>query len=468
MHPSNTQAFWAAVRSDFKTFVQVAFAEVYPGKEFVDNWHIDAIVHCLEQGYTGKMPRLIVNMPPRHLKSFIVSVAWPAFILALDPRTKVVCVSYSDDLTRLLARDSKRIMVSQWYRELFPDVTITKSTENEIVTSQNGGRYSTSVGGTLTGRGAEFIIIDDPIKAADARSDAARNKNNEWFKTTLLSRLEDQLYSALIIVMQRLHVNDLTGYVQGTGGFHTLSLPAIALENQEIPIGPGLIHERLLGQPLCEDLQSLETLERVRDEIGPTTFAAQYQQKPDAPEGALFKLKYFKFIKHHAKPACGHYWVSIDSAQSLSETANYSAITIGHSVDRNHYILFAERGRWDFETLLKKCLEWHSKLPNCTFIVERASSGISLIQSLQARRILVFNYLPRQDKMYRAAIALPVFAEGRVHILDEDGNNAWIGPFINELLSFPNGRFDDQVDSVSQAIIWAEPRVNSRSRVYRC
>ena len=131
-------------------------------------------------------------------------------------------------------------------------------------------------------------------------------------------------------------------------------------------------------------------------------------------------------------------------------------------------ILRAERGRWDYEMLLGKSLAWHSQLPNCAFIVEAASSGISLIQSLRARNVSVFHHQPKQDKMYRAALALPCFAEGRLHILDQPGKNAWVGPFVNELLSFPNGRFDDQVDSLVQAIRWAEPRVNSQSNFYAC
>lgn len=468
MNLSDTQAFWAAARSDFKTFLQLAFTEIYPSKNFVDSWHIDAIVHCLNQGFRGKMPRLIINLPPRHLKSFIASVAWPAFVLVQDPSAKIICVSYSDEMTRVLSRDFKRIMESQWYRENFPHVKITKSTENEIVSSQGGGRYSTSVGGTLTGRGADFIIIDDPIKAADAYSDAARNRNNEWFKSTLISRLDDKLRSVLIIVMQRLHVNDLTGYIQGSGGFHTLSLPAIALADEKISTGPDLVYERLLGQPLCEELESLETLELIRDQIGPQTFAAQYQQKPDAPEGALFKLKYLQFVKQCDRYAGGIYWVSIDSAQSVSETADYSAITIGYSANRKHYVLRAERGRWDYEKLLEKSLAYHSQLPNCAFIVEAASNGISLITTLRKRNFSVFHHHPKQDKMYRAALVLPCFAEGRVHILDKPGKNAWVAPLVNELLSFPNGRFDDQVDSLVQAIRWADPRVNLPSSYYDC
>lgn len=466
MQTSDTQVFWAAASSDFRCFLEVAFAEIYPGKDFEPNWHIDAIVQRLNQAVSGKMPRQIINLPPRHLKSFIVSVAWPAFILGKDPSAKLICVSYSDELTQMFSRDCKRLIESQWYLRLFPNVRVIKSTASEIITSDGGGRYATSVGGTLTGRGADFIIVDDPIKAADVFSESARKKNNEWFNTTLLSRLDDKLRSVLVIVMQRLHVNDLTGYVQNTGGFQTMSFPAIALKDEDIPTGPNAIYHRNKGQALCEALESLEILGTIRDQLGPQTFSAQYQQSPDAPEGALFKAKYLKYVEKLDAPAGGLYWVSIDSALSVSETADYSAITIGYSVSGMHYVLRAERGRWDYETLLQKSLALAAKYSKCTFIVEAAGSGISLIHSLRNRNVLVFHHHPKADKMHRASLVLPTFADGRVHILNQPGSNAWVSPFVNELLSFPNGRFDDQVDSVVQAINWAEPKVNSQSKIY--
>jgi len=226
---SREQAYWAAVKSNLKVFLLQAFATTYPGKEFMDNWHIDAIVYALTLAIQGKMPRLIINLPPRYLKSFIVSVVLPAFILGMDPTAKIICVSYSDELAKTLARDFRRLVESTWYQKLFPNVRLSKVTEGEIVTTAGGSRLATSVGGSLTGRGGDFIIIDDPIKAEDALSDRARQSNNEWFNTTLLSRLDDKQRSVLILVMQRLHVNDLTGFVEGSGGFHKISLPAIAI-----------------------------------------------------------------------------------------------------------------------------------------------------------------------------------------------------------------------------------------------
>jgi predicted phage terminase large subunit-like protein len=464
---SDKEAYLAAVGSYLKVFLQQSFGTIYPGKEYMDNWHIDAIVHCLMQCVKGQMPRLIINLPPRHLKSFIVSVVLPAFILGRDPTAKIICISYSDDLAKQLARDFRRIVESEWYPKIFPHVRPSKITENEFVTDEGGFRYATSVGGTLTGRGGDFIIVDDPIKPEDAYSDKARGSNNEWYKSTLLSRLDDKKRSVLILAMQRLHVNDLTGFAESSGGFHKLSFPALAIRDERIPMSDTDEYLRLQGEPLHQEREDVATLEKIRDEIGSSIFSSQYQQHPECPEGALIKRKYIKVIDQPPRfRAGGHFWVSIDSALSTSDTADYSAITLGYSDEDGHYVLFAERGRWDFETLLAKVLQYAKRYRNITFIVEAAGSGISLLQYLRKAGLNHFSHRPKQDKVVRAAYVLPIYAAGRVYIVSQEGANDWVEPLINELVSFPNGRFDDQVDSLTQALRWAEQRVNSGSKFY--
>lgn len=463
---SKQELYLAAVKADFGVFLQQAFATIYPGKEFQDNWHIQALAYCLDRSIAGDMPRLIVNLPPRHLKSFIVSVAFPAYLLGKDPTAKVICISYSDDLAKMLSRDCKRIVESEWYQKLFPNVRLAKVTESEIATDQGGSRYATSVGGTLTGRGGDFIIIDDPIKPEDTLSDKARQGTNEWYKSTLLSRLDDKKNSVLILVMQRLHVNDLTGFVEASGGFHKLSFPAFAIRDESIPISEMEDYFRKADEPLHEEREGADVLEKIRDEIGPFNFASQYQQQPETPEGSLIKRKYIKVITHTPTYRTGGIqWVSIDSALSTSDTADYSALSFGYSSADGHFVLHAERGRWDFETLRAKAMNYVQRCGSeVVFLVEYAGSGISLIQSLRKARLRVHWTTPRYDKMTRAALVLPVFHAERVHIVNKEGSNDWVEPYINELVSFPNGRFDDQVDSLVMAVAWAEPKVNSQSR----
>lgn len=468
MNDFELKAYFAAVGTDLKVFIQQAFVTLYPGKEFLDNWHVDAIVHHLEQCITGDMPRLIINMPPRHLKSFIASVALPAYILGRDPSAKIICISYSDDLARMLARDFRRIVDSGWYRKCFPQVRILKSTETEFVTEQGGYRYATSVGGTLTGRGGDFIIIDDPIKPEDTMSDKVRQSTNEWYKSTLLSRLDDKQRSVLILVMQRLHVNDLTGFVENSGGFTKLALSAIALTDQQISVGPDELYLREAGTALHEERESLATLNRIRDEVGAFNFAAQYQQRPEMPDGNLIKRSWLKVVDHAPQiDRNGYLIVSIDAAASISDTADYTAITLIYSKDSHHYVLHAERGRWDYETLKKKA-EWYERRfgTEIWFIVENASVGTSLIQYLRGKGLRCLHHVPRNEKVSRVARVLPIIEDGRLQIVSRPGHNGWVEPLIGELVNFPNGRFDDQVDSITQALSWAEPKVNSGTRVY--
>ena len=226
------------------------------------------------------------------------------------------------------------------------------------------------------------------------------------------------------------------------------------------------VYERPAGEVLHAERDNLATLEGIRDQMGGYNFAAQYQQTPDTPEGALIKRKYIRLIDRSCPiRSGGRFWVSIDSALSTAETADYSALSFGYSNRDGHYVLFAERGRWDFEDLLNNVLPYYERDRQVQFLVEAAGSGISLREYLVKRSIPCRWSKPQDNKLVRVARALPIFDEGRVFILNHPGENDWVEPYINELITFPNGRFDDQVDSLAQALLWAEPLVNPRSSI---
>lgn len=177
----------AALRHDFGTFVVKAYQTVFPGTLYLHNWHIDAIVFQLMRLDKGEHHRLIITLPPRSLKSLIISAAYPGWCIGRDPTRRFACVSYGSELASTLSRQFRQIVSSAWYRQLFPAVRFSKDTESEISTTRGGGRIAVTVGGSLTGRGADFIIIDDPIKAEEAQSDVTRRAVNEWFSRTLAS-----------------------------------------------------------------------------------------------------------------------------------------------------------------------------------------------------------------------------------------------------------------------------------------
>src|SRR5262249_45087717 len=198
-------------------FVHKVFVALSLGQTYVRSWHIDAIAYQLERIRRGEIRRLIINMPPRSLKSITASVAFPAFLLGHDPTKRIICVSYSGDLAKKHSNDFRAVLESAWYRSIFPDsrIGLYKNTETEIELIKRGFRLATSVGGTLTGRGGDTIIIDDPLKPDDAYSESRRTAANQWFANTLLSRLDDKRTGAIVVVMQRVHLDDLTGYLLG-------------------------------------------------------------------------------------------------------------------------------------------------------------------------------------------------------------------------------------------------------------
>jgi predicted phage terminase large subunit-like protein len=455
----NQQAYFALVKSDFGAFVQQAFATQYPRQQLRWNWHLDAIINELEQNLSGLHPQLLITMPPRHLKTFLVSICWPAFLLTKDPSLKIFCVSYSEELAKAIGRDFRRLVESAWYTALFPDVRMTKLTETEVATSVGGFRSALSVHGSITGRGADLIIVDDPSRPEEAESDTARLKLNAWFNSTLLSRRDDKLRSGLIIVMQRLHVNDLAGFVEETGNWRTLSLAAIAKRDERIELRNGETYLRREGEALQPDRESVDTLRQLERQIGPFLFAAQYQQSLRTPDGTLFKRKNFVRVDKLPQPkGPGEFFISIDSAMSRSATADYTAIIVVYIADRRLYVLKVERGRFSYEELRNRTLRWIERLGECreaiTVIVENSSSGVWLLQELKDRRIQRINlqgFRPRTDKYDRAARVRHLFDPG-ICVYDVNGQNDWVEKFIHEFMNFPNGANDDQVDALIQLL----------------
>src|SRR5436853_5171847 len=194
------------LRQDFETFAARCFHDLNPQAELATNWHIEVIAAKLTAVRLGKIGRLIINLPPRHLKSLMASIAFPAWCLGHDPSAQFLCVSYAQDLADKLARDCRSIMMSPWYRRIFPTrLAPHRQAVQEFITTRQGYRLATCTGGVLTGRGADFILIDDPLKPEEALSDAQRQACNEWFVHTLYSRLNDKRNGAIVLLMQLLH-----------------------------------------------------------------------------------------------------------------------------------------------------------------------------------------------------------------------------------------------------------------------
>src|ERR1700757_4225192 len=219
----------AILRSDFGFFAQRCFCQLNPQTTLATNWHLEVIAAKLTAVREGKIRRLIINLPPRHLKSLMASIAFPAWCLGHDPSAQILCVSYAQDLADKLARDCRSIVMSPWYRQIFPTrLAPHRQAVQEFITTRQGYRLATSTGGVLTGRGADLILIDDPLKPEEALSDTQRQSGNDWYLNTLYSRLNDKRHGAIVIIMQRLHEDDLVGNVLAQKDWEVVAVPEIA------------------------------------------------------------------------------------------------------------------------------------------------------------------------------------------------------------------------------------------------
>lgn len=268
----------AMTRLDFWAFTQRVFFEL-AGDHLQDNWHIQLLCAAVDRIRTEPNTKLVIALPPRSLKSIIVSIALPAWLLGHQPGIEIVCVSYGQELSDKLSADCRRIMLAPWYRRLFPATRLDRQAVNHLATTAGGKRYATSIGGTLTGMGADVIIVDDPMKPDEALSDAERNKANQWARHTLFTRLNKKADDRIIIVQQRLHEDDMIGHVHELACFELLSFAAIAQDDEEhiiqTPFGT-LSHSRKAGEALHPERESLATLEKQRVLVGSEFFSAQY------------------------------------------------------------------------------------------------------------------------------------------------------------------------------------------------
>jgi hypothetical protein len=231
LHGLSADEYRAILRNDLATFIERSFYEINPQTDFIPGQYIELLAPTLEKCRTGKTKRLIINLPPRTLKSIVANVVFPAWLLGHEPGKQIICASYGQDLADKHALDCRKLMASAFYRSLFPGTVLSrdKQSVNDFLTTNQGFRLSTSVGGPLTGRGADIIILDDVMKPEDALSEARRKSGNEWYRTTLLSRLNNKRDGVIIVVMQRLHEDDLVGNLLESGeDWEVLSLPAIA------------------------------------------------------------------------------------------------------------------------------------------------------------------------------------------------------------------------------------------------
>ena len=449
----------ALSRCDFYTFMHRGFRELNPQVRFLHNWHIELIAAKLQACFRGKINRLIINVPPRSLKSHAAAVAFPAYVLGHNSSAQIICASYGQDLASKHSMDCRTLMTSAWYKGLFPTrLSPQKQSVQEFLTTHGGSRLSTSVGGVLTGRGADLIIIDDPLKPDEALSETQRNAVNDWYDHTLYSRQNSKQDCVIVIIMQRLHQDDLVGHVLEQEYWDHVRLAAIAEEEEthliESPLRTRTVH-RHIGEPLHPEREPLAVLEHLRHTIGEYNFAGQCQQSPAPQGGGMIKAQWFKTYTPQSRPEAFDYiFQSWDTANKVTDLSDYSVCTTWGKKSKNLYLLHVYRQKMDYPTLKRGVVEQARLWNAAVIVIEDKASGTQLFQELTYEgvyNIQRYQPGPNQDKAMRMFLCCNLIENGFVNLPEHAD---WLREYLDELTVFPNGKYDDQVDSTSQALDW--------------
>lgn len=452
------QASRDVCRDNFFPFVWRVFDTLHhgPKNRFEPAWHVRAMCDELDNVRTGENKRLVINIPPRCLKSVTVAVAYVAFLLGHFPEAKIIVASYGLDLARKHSEDCRRVISSRWYQEIFPQTRLAKkgNTSEEIRTTKGGGRKAVSIGSSVTGHGADYIIIDDLLKAGDADSEAELFRAQEFIEGTLLSRFDNPSEGRVVMIAQRLHELDPPGYLLDKGTYRHLNLPAIAEEEEDVAIGQGKLHHRRPGDLLFPERLNQETLDRMRREMGSAVFNCQYQQNPIAPDGSPLRWEWFKTYETVEDRRWYQLVVqSWDTGTSADPRSDFSACTTWGFRENAWYLLNVWRGRLDYPELKSKVLQLVHQWDPERVLIEDASTGRPLLQELFQDDKRYNRVTPEKDKEIRFNAACAPVEEGKVFL---PADASWLSAFKRELQGFPRSRNDDQVDSFSQFLNWSK------------
>ncbi len=438
-------------------FIEQAWQVIEPGIEYVDNWHIHLIGEYMEAINRGQIQRLIINMPPRHMKSLEVTVCYPVWTWIKNPEKRFIKVSYSDSLSRkhnIIARD---IINSPWYQHNWGDQFTLKADVNrqaEFKNNHQGFMLSTSVGGALTGEGGDVIIIDDPQNPLMANSEAEREASVNFFKNTLQTRLNNPKTGVFIIIMQRLHENDLTGHILSEQlDYEHLCLPAIAEKKTVVtfPIsGKEIIREP--GDVLNEGRFDMTVLENLKQSMGSVQFAGQFLQTPAPAEGIIFKREWLhNFYTQAPRTTDIQSW---DMAFTKSEgSAKVAGIVMGKN-KADIYIKDLVNDKMDFTESVAAVRTLSGKWSSARAkVVENKANGPAIVNTLKKEIPGMVEFNPKGSKEERAMSITPYFEAGNIHFPDPK-THPWVEDLIRDLLIFPKGTYKDTVDALVQGILY--------------
>lgn len=418
----------------------IAFARLtHPN--YQPSWHHKLLASKLERVAQGDCRRLIIAMPPRHGKTELASLRFAPWFLGLNPTKNIIQATYAAEFAEENGRKSRAIVASNIYEQIF-SVKLARDSKavSRWQTDKGGSYYAVGVGGPLTGRGANVLLIDDPHKnRQEAESSVMRERVWDWFASTAYTRLEDN--GAVIVIMTRWHEDDLVGrLLRGDEVWEIVSMPAIAEADDEY---------RVIGEPLWEEKYNREALANIRNTIGSREWTSLYQQRPAAAEGEIFKREWWKYYPEF--PYQFNYILqSWDTAFKTGAENDYSVCTTWGVIDSGYYLIDCWKKRVEFPELKRTVLQLADQYRPNSIVIEDKASGQSLIQELQREtRLPIKPIKVDRDKVARAYAVTPTIESGNVYL---PASKPWVRDFIDVLAAFPNGVFDDDVDSTTQAL----------------
>ena len=429
-------------QNDFLSFVKV----VWP--EFIQGHHHKVYAEKLDRVARGELKRLIVNMPPRHTKSEFASHLFPAYFMGRNPKAKLIQTTHTGELSIRFGRKTKNLLESDEYAEIFPGVRLAADSKAAgRWESNHGGEYfAAGVGGAITGRGADLLIIDDPHSEQDALSPTVLDGHYEWYTSGPRQRLQPG--GAIVLVMTRWSIKDLTSRLLQAQAKEPMA------DQWEIVEFPAVLNDK----PMWGNFWNMKDLNKVKASIPVSKWQAQWMQNPVAEEGALIKREWWKKWEKEKIPDLQYIIQSYDTAFSKKDSADYSAITTWGVFTPDDdskpcvILLDAKRGRWNFpelkEMAKKEYKYWEPEL----ILIEAKASGLPLTHELQKAGIPVINFTPSKgnDKHSRVNSVAPIFESGAVYA---PVDRRWAEEVIEECAAFPFGDHDDYVDSMTQALM---------------
>lgn len=453
-------------KKSFYEFFKVAFAQLHPGKALDDNWHIKYLCDIL-QGETERILRkenrrkdLIINIPPRSLKSYITSIIWPVWCWTMDPSLKIATISYGEDIALIMSRISKNLIEGTWFQRLYGTKVVLKSNVSgagHYETTMTGIRKAVGMAGGITGTGYDILLLDDPQNPKKAASEVERENTIELFNNTIFNRLNDAEIGLRVVIQQRLHERDLTGYLMDPKDgapedwFH-ISIPA---EFDAEVISPPELKQFYDANGLFAPLTFPKTVLDLYRKRGVLYFAGQYQQRPVPPEGNLFKRKWFNIVEAEEvlrDPIASPIHFFIDTAYTEDETKRNDPTGILAAFKKGNqvYIINFTEVWLEFPDLIKFIQQYVAQTgysnSSCIYIEPKAN-GKSVVQALKAATSMNVveiegDYL-RDDKVARATGVSPVVQAGRVSLI----RGQWTDKYVGQMVTFPKAQHDEAVDT---------------------